>query len=251
MVASGVAAVSAYEAHVVNVTAHVENALLLRSGQTTDAQVPLSIDFGTVFPQEWRKAHFDIEMSSSFNATAEVDNITYELWAEWKKIPADKLATVVCSENINNVEYYCWLGDALWVGSGAGPLDYPNDVVGDPTVTDPNPAECPDGTALSAGTLALVGDPPTAPAMAKKIVGAGGMLSKPINKKVTIGVGLDVPVFGGFYNPDTDICPKPSHRDSPTLEIDASDTGPRGRYHPDGVDLGIDLKVQVVDIGRH
>ncbi len=43
MVLSGVAMVSAYEAHLINVTAHVENALEV---DTTP------IDFGTVFPEE-------------------------------------------------------------------------------------------------------------------------------------------------------------------------------------------------------
>ena len=41
-VAGGVAALSAYEAHVINVTAHIENALYVH---------PESRDFGTVFPQ--------------------------------------------------------------------------------------------------------------------------------------------------------------------------------------------------------
>ncbi len=40
---SGVAMVSAYEAHIINVTAHVENAMSVNKDD---------IDFGTVFPQE-------------------------------------------------------------------------------------------------------------------------------------------------------------------------------------------------------
>jgi hypothetical protein len=252
MVASGVAAVSAYEAHVVNITAKVENALILQHGTTTDADAPLKLELGTVFPQEWIKEHIQISLSDSFKNEDDVDNLTYELWAEWKKIPSG--TTTVCKETYNTVDYYCWMGDALWVGTGD---DWPGDVVGDPTDNDGGTVSCPAGSTpgtplVGPGGLKLIGPAPTFPTMAVRVPGFQDTLVKGVKESVEIGIGLDVPAFEYFYNPDTDVCPKPSLRDSPTLVIDKEDegTGPDSRYHPDGVDLGIDLKVQVIDIGR-
>src|SRR3989338_9637600 len=73
VVALGAAAVSivglsAVEAHVINVTAKIENAL----------NVPIaSIDFGTVFPQEKLDKFFDVSLSQSFQDEDRVDDVTY------------------------------------------------------------------------------------------------------------------------------------------------------------------------------
>jgi len=48
-IAGGIAAMSAYEAHVINVTAHIENALSV---------TPEEMIFGTVFPQEYLERDF-------------------------------------------------------------------------------------------------------------------------------------------------------------------------------------------------
>lgn len=59
---------SAFEAHVINVTATIENAL----------SVPISkIDFGTVFPQEYLKEPLGISLSGSFLAENRVDDVDY------------------------------------------------------------------------------------------------------------------------------------------------------------------------------
>lgn len=59
---------SAFEAHVINVTAQIENALM----------VPLkSIDFGTVFPQEHLEKPLGIQLSDSFLAEDRVDDVNY------------------------------------------------------------------------------------------------------------------------------------------------------------------------------
>ena len=81
MVLSGVAAVSAYEAHIINVTAHVENALDV---------TPRSIDFGTVFPQEWFTKDVSITTSISFCADEQqrVGDIYFKVYAAWKPLPA-------------------------------------------------------------------------------------------------------------------------------------------------------------------
>src|SRR3990172_10011217 len=59
---------SAFEAHVINVTATIENAL----------SVPIkAIDFGTVFPQERLDQTFSVRLSDSFKAETRVDDIDY------------------------------------------------------------------------------------------------------------------------------------------------------------------------------
>jgi len=59
---------SAFEAHVINVTATIENAL----------SVPVeAIDFGTVFPQEALDRTFDVSLSASFLAEDRVDDVEY------------------------------------------------------------------------------------------------------------------------------------------------------------------------------
>ncbi|MDP3900571.1 MAG: vWA domain-containing protein [bacterium] len=66
--AIGVVGMSAFEAHVINVTARIENAL----------NVPLEeIDFGTVFPQEQLYEGFDVALSESFLAEGRVDDVEY------------------------------------------------------------------------------------------------------------------------------------------------------------------------------
>ena len=62
VVISGVVAMSAWEAHVINVTAKIENALLVT---TATGQ---SINFGTVFPQEYKEKRLSITTSDSFCA---------------------------------------------------------------------------------------------------------------------------------------------------------------------------------------
>lgn len=59
---------AAFEAHVVNVTARIENAL----GVSTEA-----IDFGTVFPQEHLAKPLEIQLSRSFMAETDVDDVDY------------------------------------------------------------------------------------------------------------------------------------------------------------------------------
>ena len=63
---------AAFEAHVINVTAKIENAL----------NVPIVKDgmqFGTVFPQEKLDKTFDVTLSQSFQDENRVDDVTYEI----------------------------------------------------------------------------------------------------------------------------------------------------------------------------
>lgn len=70
VVAGGVAALSAFEAHIINVTAHIENALRVDRNH---------IDFGTVFPQEMFIETFNVGLSSSFMEEDRVDDVVYEI----------------------------------------------------------------------------------------------------------------------------------------------------------------------------
>jgi hypothetical protein len=212
LVISGVAAVSAYEAHIINVKAHVENALTV---DTTE------IDFGTVFPEEWFVEERGIALSTS--AVSELDDaaggalvsVDYKICAEYKVMtPGDPPV------------YYRWLGDWLWVG-----ID-----------TDaPTPAD----QAMPAG-WELVGpepdkgyDPQVGPAVMATCTSLTGQLTA-ANPDDVLKVMLLTPVFHGYYNPDTDVKPDwwPLGR-WPVLQGD-----------PEGEDLGVDLKVQVTDITR-
>jgi len=68
VVAGGVAALSAYEAHIINVTAKIENALSV---------TPDSLPFGTVFPNEHLTKPLIVELSGSFLTEPRVDDVSY------------------------------------------------------------------------------------------------------------------------------------------------------------------------------
>ncbi len=213
LVVSGVAAVSAYEAHLINVTAHVENAL---SVNTT------AIDFGTVFPQEVLKVHRNIALSESALAEGpagttplpgDLMSVDYQVWAECKPNP-----------NIPG-DFYQWLGEWLWVGIDASQ---------DPT--------------LITGHV-RVGAAPTDPCPAAKPIldAAGNTLTGTLSGNNTVdmmGVTILTPAFVGYYNELTDQKP-----DWFQAVIDAGNW-PLLDGDPDGTDLGLDLKIQVTGINR-
>jgi len=217
MVVSGIAAVSAYEAHLINVTAHVENAL------TVDTA---AIDFGTVFPQEWLIVDRDIELSESANvalteggAAGTLVSVEYKIWAEYKVDPGSPNHTPDLM--IGGTDYYKWLGPWLWVGINQA----------DPT----------GATTLVAQGWTQVGAVPVSPAMAKDTCEGGTLTS---DTPDTLKVMLLAPCFHGYYNADTDT--KPDWWPTPdTAAWPFLDSALR-----DGCDLGLDLKVQVTAINR-
>ena len=75
VVVGGVAAISAYEAHIINVTAKIENALNVSTRE---------IAFGTVFPQEKLVENIWIRLSSSFLAEDRADDVEYEIHQKTK-----------------------------------------------------------------------------------------------------------------------------------------------------------------------
>lgn len=215
---SGMGMVSAFEAHTINVTAHIENAMGLSSYQ---------IHFGTVFPEEWLVQQRVINVSSSFcdQDQFRVTVIEYDIWVQNKPLPPG---------HPNYPGLYPWLGDALYIG-----------IVEDAQNTDPA-IRFPVG--VGSGVLASVDPTGTAP---RPILVLSNSLHKfsQANQSWDLSdlliVGLDVPVFEGFWNSLTDVNPKPSGLSGPTVVIEESDTD---RWNPDGVDLGADIVVQITDI---
>ena len=216
MVVSGVAAVSAYEAHIINVKAHVENALTVNTAE---------IDFGTVFPEEYFMEERNISLSESALAElgngeeGDLENVNYEIFAEYKIFePGDPQPT-----------YYRWLGDWLWVDmDGEMPS---GDTMGDWT----NVGAQPDATFANDGT-----EQANAPSPMAKGTGHTGQLND-ANREDDLSVLLLTPCFHGYYNIDTDIKPDWWPLGTwPLLDQDLHD----------GVDLGLDLKVQITSITR-
>jgi len=70
IVIAGVASFSAWEAHVINVTAHIENALAVSTK---------ALDFGTVFPQEYLEKNFTIGLSDSFKDQDDAWQVWYQI----------------------------------------------------------------------------------------------------------------------------------------------------------------------------
>ena len=67
-VAVSLVGLSAFEAHVINVTAKIENALSVSTA---------AIDFGTVFPQEHLDQPLNVQLSGSFMDERRVDDVRY------------------------------------------------------------------------------------------------------------------------------------------------------------------------------
>jgi hypothetical protein len=72
-------------------------------------------------------------------------------------------------------------------------------------------------------------------------------LDKRYNLQDEITMAIDVPVFEGYYNKYTDVDVKQSGKDVPTVIIGKDES----RYPAnvsDGVDLGVDVKIQILGI---
>jgi hypothetical protein len=94
---AGIVALSAYEAHVINVTAHIENAL------SVDTR---PIEFGTVFPQEMVTKDFTLSLSESFAAQDRVTTVDYNI-VQKPKPKGDRNATIqVCEEGSFDFKEY-------------------------------------------------------------------------------------------------------------------------------------------------
>ena len=224
LVVSGVAAVSAYEAHIVNVKAHVENAIhLTGAGNGPDYE----LDFGIVFPEEWLTKSFTIGVSDSFCQQSRVTAIQYRIFVEEKAdldVPADPTADPpVIAHTIT----YAWPGQFMYLGV-------------DPTMAGAKP---------TAGELTVLGATPgDRPAVKEVFTSAAN--PEEIDKLTdgdnfdTIWVAIDGPVFAGYYNAASDaiVNPdgKPSGRSTPSYIAPTS--------WANSEDVGFDLKIQVSNI---
>ena len=98
IVIAGVASFSAWEAHIINVTAHIENAL---------AVSPDALDFGTVFPQEYLLSNpFTVGLSQSFLDQEDAYRVDYVIKQKTK---------CVCNE-YGIIETICNEGDHAPIG---------------------------------------------------------------------------------------------------------------------------------------
>jgi len=77
VIASGIMAVGAYEGHLVDVKAHVENAIGVQTYE---------FDFGTVFPEDYIEGSIMIGLSNSFVEQDTYSSVYYDLWWEPKPI---------------------------------------------------------------------------------------------------------------------------------------------------------------------
>ena len=93
----GVVGMSAYEAHVINVTATIESAMVV---DTT------AIDFGTVFPQEAIDETFDVTLSQSFQNQDRVGDVSYVVRQKPKCWSESTQQYGLVSEDEDGV-YYC------------------------------------------------------------------------------------------------------------------------------------------------
>lgn len=263
---SGVAAVSAFEAHTINVTAHVENAL------TVDGT---AVAFGTVFPEEWLQAHRNIALSSSFLAQPDTsseegvqprkNSVSYTVYGECKeKTPA------IPGEPGTPATYYLWMGPMLWIDRDGGNYKQLPDLA--------NPV-CTEGQVIATGFTGTLTHSGVLynPASPRQLVDS---------EQDLLSLSIDVPVFEGYYNEWTDVCDKlrpnfggadgiQSGSETPTLAASQTDPrhatrtdgagfkcqvpsmiidGPDGtstdpRWNIAGVDVGVDIKIQVTGIG--
>ena len=209
-VTGGVAALSAYEAYVINVTAHIENALKV---------LPFSKElvFGTVFPQEYQEKRIWVTTSESFcdSDQRRVLNIDYKIVQKPK-----------CINDIGEYASFDYDTHECPVGYTEMPSLCPY-LSKTPVYEDPSPY-------TDYGVLAFH-DPEDPSSIATGTINKDNDLSDEwiIDLVVPCFEGYcaqDWPAFVAQYNPDAD------PRDYEAIG------------DPDGTDFGCDLWVEVTDI---
>ncbi len=225
----GMATVSAYEAHAINVTANVSNALNVSATAGTELGTPGD----PANPLRWRTIPIDISLSNSFTGQARANTVDYMICAQPKPkthpgdpaIPFDPL-----------FHDFLWMGGASFIefDEAAGIFHW----IGPTTLNF-------DNTDIPAGIT-----PPIAGVVCP--TGAVGSLTNPGDITDTISLWLDVPAFQGVYNFSVDDA-------FDKVRDDAADCGSRSDTQPcvilpvppaniAGTNLGLDLVVQVTDI---
>ena len=224
MVVSGVAAVSAYEAHAINIFAHVENALTVDLVDDDDGK----LDYGTVFPQEWYCDIITVNLSESAESilgtgTGNLTSVDYKMKGEYKSDGAG--------------DWYMWIGEYVWLKAGA-------------TVTCPTEG----GGAGSLSGWSQVGAQPETnwkPGMGMGkpdpfTTGTSGIGGEQTLDANTLGQEVGVlflaPCFHDFYNAETD-------EGKPLWWLELADWPLLIGDHT-GQDMGMELKFQVTGINR-
>lgn len=115
---------AAFEAHVVNVTATIENALSVNKSH---------IKFGTVFPQENLKEPLEVKLSQSFMSETRVDDVDYFIRQKPKCGITSLNGTVL--DELNTKTGHVKIGDnpatpnvveTHWIDCGTAPRDLAN-----------------------------------------------------------------------------------------------------------------------------
>jgi len=215
VIASGIMAVGAYEGHLVDVKAHVENAI----GVST-----YEVNMGTVFPQEVIERDIQWGLSNSFLAQNRLSSVDYSLYWELKPL-ADNAGPAY------EGEYYQPLNPFLEVG---GPTDVDIDDVAVKTIPAPGQA-----VEFASGTLyQLIPSTPR-----------DGNLCDYVH------LSFSVPVFEGYYNAITDPAVAPKNWEYGMLTAGSFNTTTEHICSFDApvpnADLGIDLKIQVTGYEAH
>lgn len=162
VVVSGVVALSAYEAHVINVTAKIENALKV-------LPITNKLEFGTVFPQEYLAKIISITSSQSFceSDQTRVMSIDYEIVQKPKPIWPQSALCGQYFDSIEDARAYCHDSDPLDLDCcypsmcaylSKLPADTPADQApyddqGVPAFHDPN-----DPSSIAVGTINKIDD---------------------------------------------------------------------------------------------
>jgi hypothetical protein len=219
IVFSGVAAVSAYEGHLVNIKVHVENALAVETYEW---------DLGTRFPQERVESDLRFGLSESFQEQSRVSQVDYKLCWELKPAPTDNETgnITICNPYMNM--YYQPLNPYLTMS-----VDSDGDSITGNTTDVPAPGEA---VCWGQGTLFSIPGSP----------GQGDLCD-------FVHLSYSVPVFEGYYNEITDV-PPPGwvygmiDADNYCL---VEETVCNFTTLVPHADLGIDLKIQVTSIVDH
>jgi len=218
---SGIAAVSAFEGHLVDIKAHVENAI----GVST-----YELNIGTVFPQESVEGSVKYGLSSSFRGAGNARNssVLYNLYWELKPIPQGANVAPVYQGS-----FYQPLNPYLSVDI----LDGENTDVIDAAAVNTVPAS---------GTVAV-------------LFGHGQLSKTALDGSTgdlcdTFHFTFNVPVFRNWYNTITDplVHPGPVNVLEPNQYVVVNETicGVTNVPVPQA-DLGINLKIQVSGFSAH
>lgn len=214
---------AAFEAHVINVTARIENAL-----QVT----PEEIRFGTTFPQEALDKTFNVSFSQSFLAQGRADRVEYHIRQKPKcedsqgnhpQVGEDANGNFVCPEGSHEMPLLC-------------PYLSKHEITGDPQ-NEPGAT----GDNDSAGISAFHGLPGPWNLATTLATQVAGVLQASIGDTLdTWNIDLRVPCFEGYCAQDWDRFVRANNQDP---DVDPADymADPRLEHAVYGCDLWLEV----------